>query len=84
MQAECRSCSAVTLKRFNGELAVHFPGLDGLNKPIVWVFPELTVCLNCGFAEFVVSERELRVLIEGKPVRGVAVCDDSSSGAHAA
>ena len=22
------------------KLAIHFPGLDGLDKPIVWVFPE--------------------------------------------
>jgi len=36
----------------------HFPELQGLDKPIVWVFPELTVCLKCGFSEFVVPERE--------------------------
>ena len=33
-------------------------------------FPELTVCLNCGFSEFVVPERELHVLVQDIPVRG--------------
>jgi hypothetical protein len=44
------------------EIAIHFPGVKGLEKPIVWVFPEVLVCLSCGNAEFVVPERELRVL----------------------
>jgi hypothetical protein len=29
-------------------------------KPLLWVFPELLVCLNCGKAEF-----ELRALAKG-------------------
>jgi hypothetical protein len=35
-----------------------------LDKPIVWVFPKLLVCLDCGFTEFPVPETELRVLRE--------------------
>jgi hypothetical protein len=76
MPAECKSCSVHNLKKFNGELAIHFPGLDGLTKPIVWVFPELTVCLTCGSTQFVVPERELRVLVEGKAIEGAVVCGD--------
>src|SRR5262249_22598949 len=58
---------------FNGEIAIHFPGLEGLQKPIVWVFQELRVCLDCGFTEFKVPERELSVLTDGKPVKGALV-----------
>jgi hypothetical protein len=47
---------------FSGELAIHFPGLEG--KPIVWVFPKLSVCLKCGQTEFTVPERELSLLVE--------------------
>jgi hypothetical protein len=61
----CKSCPSDNGRTFNGEIAIHFPGLQGLDKPIVWVFPELTVCLKCGLSEFVVPERELQLLVEG-------------------
>jgi hypothetical protein len=43
-------------------MAIHFPGLKDLDKPIVWVFPEVAVCLDCGAAEFSVPKDELREL----------------------
>jgi hypothetical protein len=61
----CKSCGSDNQCKFTAEIAIHFPGLKGIEKPIVWVFPELLVCLNCGNAEFAVPERELRVLAEG-------------------
>jgi hypothetical protein len=63
-RSHCRSCQSANQSTFNGEIAIHFPGLDGLEKPIVWVFPKLLVCLNCGFTEFVIPEAELRRLAE--------------------
>ena len=54
----CERCASDSLKTFIGEVAVHFPGLEGLNKPIVWVFPKLTICLLCGFVEFVLPEEQ--------------------------
>jgi hypothetical protein len=39
-----------------------------LDKPIVWAFPKLAVCLECGSAEFVVPDRELRVLLHDTSV----------------
>jgi hypothetical protein len=50
----------VSQRDFSGEIAIHFPGLDGLDKPIVWVFPKLLVCLDCGFTEFEVPKNELQ------------------------
>jgi len=47
---------------FNGEVAIHVPGLEGLNDPIVWVFPKVLVCLHCGVSQFVACETELSVL----------------------
>lgn len=58
----CRSCGLETLSKFVGELAIHVPGVKNLDKPTVWVFPQMWVCLNCGDAEFTISERELFVL----------------------
>jgi hypothetical protein len=43
----------------NGEIAIHFPGLKGLDKPIVWVFPKLLVRLDCGFTEFTVPGKKI-------------------------
>jgi len=74
----CRSCSASPeVQTFSAEVALHFQGLDGLNKPIVWVFPKVLVCLNCGFAEFAVPDQHVKTLREPDSLddsqRGVAV-----------
>lgn len=55
----CKWCGSGKQSRFAAEVAIHSPGLNGLNKPIVWVFPELFLCLNCGKAEFVVHDNDL-------------------------
>jgi hypothetical protein len=43
-------------------MGIHFPELKDIDKPVVWVFPGVLVCLDCGTAEFVVAEAELRQL----------------------
>jgi len=50
---------------FNGEVAIHLSGFDGLHKPIVWAFPKLTVCLDCGQAKFLVPKKKLQTLVAG-------------------
>jgi hypothetical protein len=54
----CRSCESENLKKFIG--------LKNIDQPIVFVFPELSVCLDCGTAEFVVPEAELSQLATGE------------------
>jgi len=61
----CKSCQSENQRTFNGEIAIHFPGLKGLDKPIVWVYPKFLVCLNCGFTEFAIPETGFRQLMEG-------------------
>ena len=68
----CKQCGSENFRAFNGEVAIHFPGLDGTDS-IVWAFPELVVCLHCGLTEFTVPERELTVLSTGKAIDGAAV-----------
>jgi hypothetical protein len=68
----CQSCQSEHQSNFNGEIAIHFAGLKGLDKPIVWVFPRLSVCLVCGFTEFAIPETELRVLRDGTVSSAVA------------
>jgi hypothetical protein len=71
-EMSCQSCQSENQSNFNGEIAVHFPGLEGLEKPFVWVFPRLLVCLDCGFTEFTIPETELRVLRDGTVSSAVA------------
>ena len=68
----CKSCLSEHQSNLSGEIAIHFPGLKGLDKPIVWVFPKLLVCLNCGFTEFAIPETELRVLRDESDLSAVA------------
>ena len=73
VNSKCKQCSSSRLDGFVTEIALHFPGLDGLYKPIVWVFPSISVWLDCGLAQFAISEKELEVLRTGVPVEGAAV-----------
>jgi hypothetical protein len=45
-------------------MTIQVPGLKNIDRPVVWVFPELVVCLDCGTAEFAVPEAELRQLVK--------------------
>ena len=72
---KCRQCHSERVGDFSGELAVHFPGLAGLDKPIVWVFPKLLACLDCGLTELIIPERELEVLNHGIPVKQPVVAE---------
>jgi hypothetical protein len=64
--AACPSCGSVNQSRFPTEMAFHFRGLKNVNKPTVWVFPDVLVCLDCGVSEFTVPETELCVLVTGE------------------
>jgi hypothetical protein len=77
----CKGCQSDKQSLFNGEIAIHFPALEGLDKSIVWVFPKLVVCLHCGFTEFAVPERQLQVLTQGSPVEGAVVLTKEGSRA---
>jgi hypothetical protein len=59
--AEC-SCSLKNQGKLNAKLALHFPKCKGLHKPLVRAFPEVLVCLNCGFAVFVLADAPLKEL----------------------
>jgi hypothetical protein len=61
----CKSCGSVNQRKFTAEIGIHFHGLKKIDKPVVWVFPELVVCLDCSTAEFAVPEAELRELAKG-------------------
>ena len=57
----CNSCGSEKPGKFRGEVAIHTLALKNI-ADVVWVFPELVICLSCGAAQFVVEEAELRKL----------------------
>ena len=61
----CKSCGSHNQSKFNAEMNLHFRGREGLEKPTVWVFPQVVFCLDCGFAEFTIVETELHRLKRG-------------------
>jgi hypothetical protein len=60
----CRSCQAENVTEFGAEISIHFPAPERLDEPPVLVFPNLVVCLRCGFTNFTLPETELRQLAE--------------------
>lgn len=69
----CKRCDSEQTKTFPAEVAIHFAGVNGLETPIVFVFPNLVVCFDCGLTEFTVPANELSVLVTGNPVPEVAI-----------
>jgi hypothetical protein len=61
----CKSCGSVVQKKFSAEMATHFPELKNIDMPVMWLFPEIVVCLDCGIAEFAVPKAELRQIATG-------------------
>jgi hypothetical protein len=61
----CPSCRSVKQAEFTAEMIIHSPGLKNIDRPSIWLFPELLVCLDCGFCRFTVSETELASIAEG-------------------
>ena len=54
----CLRCASDKLKDFGAEIAIHFPGLEGLDKTVVLSFPRQWVCLECDLVEFVLPEEQ--------------------------
>lgn len=64
--SRCSLCQSDNLRGFDAEIALHFPGIAGLVKPIVWAFPKVAVCLSCGLSEFLVTQGEMKELETGE------------------
>jgi hypothetical protein len=66
----CKSCQMDNQTLFPSELAIHFPGgMKALDEGQLLAFPQLLVCLTCGFTEFSIPEAELRRLAQGVGVK---------------
>jgi len=57
------ACRSENVKAFTSEINIHFPGKANLTKSVL-AFPKLLVCMDCGLADVLLSEDELRNLKE--------------------
>jgi len=77
----CFSCRSNNQAEFPTEMLIHFGGLKNLDKPGVWLFPMLLVCLDCGFLQSTVPAPKLASLAAGnllhEPVGGSRACGDN-------
>ena len=55
----CPLCGSGNHAELTAEMVIHFSGLKNVDKPGVWVFEKLLVCLNCGGSKFTVPAKEL-------------------------
>ena len=60
----CLSCDSLTVRVYPAEVNIHHPGIEGIDLPTVWVFPHLSVCLDCGLTQFTLSDDQVRELKE--------------------
>lgn len=66
----CKSCHSVDRRAYPSEINIHPPDvLENLDKPTVFAFPLLLVCLNCGLTEFVLAASEKRELLDNEANR---------------
>ena len=75
----CPSCRSVKQAEFTAEMIVHSPGLKNIDRPGVWLFPELLVCLDCGFCRFTVSEAALASVTEGNLTAKSSTLEESAT-----
>jgi ribosomal protein L40E len=57
---QCNTCGSTRLNKLRAELVLHFNGLQNIDKPVLWTFPEVMVCTECGEADLHVPPHELQ------------------------
>jgi len=68
----CTFCTSSNQAEFPAEMNIHRMGLWNADKPGIFVFPRVLVCLDCGFSSFMTPESELAQLAGSTPPRRIA------------
>jgi hypothetical protein len=58
-ELHCEVCQSSSQSEFTAEMMIHFSGLRNVDDPGVPAFPKISVCLDCGFSRFVMTQVEL-------------------------
>ena len=66
----CKVCKSENTQKFEGEVTASLPDLKSLQVPSIYVCQSVLVCLDCGFAEFVIPASELQAFNNAKVASG--------------
>ncbi|HEX8815885.1 MAG TPA: hypothetical protein VF753_10330 [Terriglobales bacterium] len=61
----CKLCHSENQKTFESEASIHVSAPEDLMKLPIVTFPELLICLDCGYMESRLAAVDLRSLNEG-------------------
>jgi hypothetical protein len=61
----CLLCGSGNEAELVSEMIIHFSGPKNRDKPGVWVFSKVLVCLDCGCSRFTVPKTELASISKG-------------------
>ena len=81
---DCPSCRSSNQAEFPSEMIIHFAGLRNIDKLGILLFPELSVCLDCGFLRCIVPASELALLTKGSPKSVCSTGEAAHSEIHGA
>jgi hypothetical protein len=57
---QCNTCGSTRLNKLRAKLALHFSGLENIDKPVLWTFRDVVVCTDCGEADLHFPPHELQ------------------------
>ena len=60
----CGVCGSTNQAELNAEVCIHFPDLKNLETPAVFMFPKVSVCVDCGASQFATPATELDLIRE--------------------
>ena len=55
-------CSLEHQDDFSAEITIHLSGREDLGIDPIVVFPRIRVCMTCGFTEFTLERKDLKLL----------------------
>jgi hypothetical protein len=70
----CTGCHSRNQAEVNTEINIHYSGPAYIGDPGIFVYPKVTVCLDCGVSQFTLDGDELAQIVarRGKPEAGSA------------
>jgi hypothetical protein len=58
----CEKCGTTNESDLDSEICIHVSAVENQATSAIFVFPKLSVCLECGHSEFTLSKTELEQL----------------------